>query len=104
MAKFHGKLGFIQTKETAPGVFSEIIEERDYTGDVLRDNQRWEKGEKVNDDLNISNRYSILADPYLYENFNRIRYLVLNGSKWKINTLEFSRPRIILNLGGLYNG
>lgn len=105
MAKFQGLIGFIKTEETAPGVHTEIVEERMYTGDVLRNNNRWDVGtEHLNDNFNISNRLSIVADAYAYENFNFIKYLTLMGSKWKINTIEIQRPRIILNLGGLYNG
>lgn len=104
MAKFHGKIGFVMTEETAPGVHTLKVEEREYTGEVLRNHNRWESTEQLNDNFNINNRFSIVGDPYLYENFRYIKYLVLMESKWKINTIEIQRPRVFLNLGGLYNG
>jgi len=57
MAKFHGKIGFIRTEETAPGFYEEVVTERDCTGDIIRNSRRWE-GEGINNTLTINNRYS----------------------------------------------
>jgi len=104
MAKFHGKIGYIQTEETAPGVHTEIIMEFPYTGDILANNLRWERGENLNDDLNISNRFSIVADAFAYENIQFIRYVTWMGSKWSVRSVDIQRPRLVLSVGGVYNG
>ena len=104
MAKFHGMVGYVKTEETAPGVHSEVVTERAYHGDILRNNQRWEKSEHLNDNLTISNRFSIIADQFAYQNLEYIRYIKWNGTSWKVSYLEVERPRIILNIGGVYNG
>lgn len=104
MAKFHGKIGYIQTEETVPGVHEEIATERSYVGDILRSNQTWEKNENLNDNLTINNRFSIVADAFAYENFQYIRYILWMGTKWKISSIEIQRPRLILTIGGVYNG
>jgi len=104
MAKFHGLIGYIQTEETAPGVHTEIAMERMYTGDVIRSNLRWDRVQTLNDNLNLDNRISILADLYAYENFNHIRYVKWMGAKWAVNSIEIQRPRLILTIGGVYNG
>lgn len=104
MAKFYGKIGYVHTQETSPDVWTEVPIERDYYGDVIKNAYRWEKGDSQNSDLNVSNRISIIADSYAYDNFPALRYVNWKGANWQvINVLE-ERPRLILTLGGVYNG
>lgn len=103
MAKFHGIIGYVQTEETAPGVYNEVVTERTYTGDILRNNRRWENSERLNDNLVINNQFSIVADVFAYENFQNIRYIQWMGTSWKVNSIEIQRPRLILTVGGVYN-
>lgn len=103
MARFYGVIGYGETKETRPGVWSEVITERVYYGDVLQNTRRWETGEHLNDDLNINNKISIVADPYTYQNFHTMRYIKWMGVKWKVTNVEVLYPRLILTIGGVYN-
>lgn len=104
MAKFYGKIGYANTVETKPGVYDEQIVERSYYGDLIRNTRRLQSSGQVNDDINISNEISIVADPYATNNFHTMRYAVFMGTKWKISNVEVSYPRLILTLGGVYNG
>lgn len=104
MAKYYGKIGFGVTVETSPGVTKPDIVERPYKGDVLRNTRRWQNGEGANDNLSINNSISILADPYAFENFHNIRYASWMGVNWKISNIDVQYPRLILTLGGEYNG
>ena len=104
MAKFYGKIGYADTVETKPGVYEEQIVERSYYGDLIRNTRRLQSADQVNDDINISNEISIVADPYATNNFHTMRYAVFMGTKWKISNVEVSYPRLILTLGGVYNG
>ena len=104
MAKYYGKIGFAITSEDRPGVWKEHITERPYGGDILNNTRRLELVDKVNADLNISNRISIVADPYAKLNFHSMRYAVYMGAKWRISSVEVQYPRLILNLGGIWNG
>ena len=104
MAKFYGKVGYIQTEEVAPGVWDEKIIERPYYGDVTRNTSRFQSSGEVNDNININNIISIVADPYANENFQYMRYVEFKGAKWKITNAEVQYPRIILTIGGVYNG
>jgi hypothetical protein len=104
MAKFFGSVGYVETKETAPGVWTEEITERKYRGDVTRNTKKWSGGENQNDDLDVSVTISVVADAYANEHFFAIRYVTWMGAKWKVTTVEPSRPRLILTLGGVYNG
>lgn len=105
MAKFCGKIGFAETVEIRPGVWDEQITERGpYLGDEIRNTRRLQSADQTNDNINISNEISIVADPYAYQNFHSMRYVQYMGAKWKVSTVTVQHPRLILALGGLYNG
>lgn len=103
MAKFCGNVIYSRTRETSPGVWTEEIVSRPYTGDVLSRNWRWENSQQVNDDLNVSNRISIVADQFAYENMFAIKAVKWSGACWKVTDVEQQRPRLILSIGGVYN-
>lgn len=104
MAKFYGKIGYAKTVQNAPGVWDETIIEKEYYGDLIRNTSRYQQtSSTTNDDINISNNISIVADPYASENFQHMRYVEFMGAKWKISNVEIQYPRIILSIGGLYN-
>lgn len=104
MAKFFGKIGYAETVETTPGVWEEKITEREYFGDLIRNTRSLQSGEQLNDNINISNEISVVADPFAYENFHSMRYVEFMNAKWKISSIEVQYPRLILSVGGLYNG
>lgn len=103
MSKWYGKIGFGRTVENVPGVHEETIVERPYFGDVLRNFRRWQSGEYLNDDLNVSNQISVVADPFAYQNFHSIRYIEFMGARWKVSSVEVEYPRLVLEVGGVYN-
>lgn len=103
MARFYGAVGYAETKETAKDVWEEEITERFYTGDVLRNTRRWDNGEHLNDNLNVNNSISIVADAYACQKFFAIRYVIWMGVKWKVTNVEVQRPRLLLTIGGVYN-
>lgn len=104
MAKWFGKIGYAETVETTPGVWVEQITVREYYGDLTRNTRRLQTADKVNDDININNELSIVSDPYAINHFYSMRYAEFMGAKWKITNVEVQYPRLILSLGGLYNG
>lgn len=104
MAKFYGNVGYIETVEVKPGVWKEQVVERPYYGDLTRNTSRFQPSGGVNDNISVNNNISILADPYANENFQYMRYVEFMGTKWKITNAEVQYPRIILTLGGVYNG
>lgn len=104
MAKWFGKIGYAVTSETRPGIWEEVIVERNYYGDMTRNSRRLQAVSQVNDDININNELSIISDPYAMNSFHAMRYAEFMGTKWKITNVEVQYPRLILSLGGLYNG
>lgn len=104
MAKWFGKIGFGTSTEIKPGVWKEVINERNYYGDIIQTVGRPQSVEQLNDNIKINNRMSIVADPYARENFYSIRYIIFEGVKWKVSAAEIQYPRIILDMGEVYNG
>lgn len=103
MTKWYGEIGFAETVETKPGVWVEQITSRNYYGDTIRNSRRLQSANQLNDNINISNQISIVADPYANNNFHSMRYAEFMGTKWKISDVEVQYPRLILTLGGAYN-
>lgn len=104
MAKWYGVIGYADTVEVEPGIWEEQVTERPYYGELVRNTRRLQTTDKVNDDLTISNQISIVSDPYAINNFHAMKYAVLWGTKWKITSVEVQYPRLILEVGGVYNG
>lgn len=104
MNKFYGKIGYAISEETVPGVWVEQIVERSYYGDVIRNIRRLQSSENLNDDINVSNEISIVADAFANQNFHSMRYVEYMGTKWKVSSIEVKYPRLILSMGGVYNG
>lgn len=103
MAKFYGTIGYMVQKETTPGVWTEDITEKTYSGDVIKNTRRYQSGENLNDNLEVNNQISILSDPFADQNFHSMRYIVWMGAKWKVTNVEVIRPRLLLTIGGVYN-
>lgn len=103
MAKWFGVIGFAETVETVPGVWDNKITKREYYGDVIRNTRRLQSTDQVNDDINISNEISIVADPYAMNNFHSMRYVEFMGSNWKVSNVDVQYPRLVLSIGGVWN-
>lgn len=106
MARFYGEVGYGNTVETPPesGVWVDEIYEATYQGDIIRNARQLERGEKVNSDITINNSISIIADQYAIDHFINIKYVRWEGVLWTVTEVEVRSPRLILTLGGVYNG
>lgn len=106
MARFYGPIGFVDTIEDPPnsGTWIEVPIERKYRGEISRNTRRWDNGEYLNKNLNISNTISIVADPYISNHLNSIRYIKWLGGYWEVSSIDVAYPRLTLSIGGIYNG
>lgn len=104
MAKFYGEIGYGENTETSPGVWQDTIVEKSYYGDVIRNTRQLREGESLNNDLSVQNSISIVADAYANNHFFAIRYIRWAGTLWTVTDVEVQSPRLILRLGGVYNG
>ena len=104
MAKFSGVIGYVEVEETSQDVHEEIPTERKIKGDILMNNKRSDHSEQLNNNLNVNNRFSFVADPYARNHFYAMRYFKYLGAYWNITEAEVQYPRIIFSIGGIYNG
>lgn len=106
MTRFFDVVGYGESLESEPGsgVWTDHITEVEYYGDVVRNTRKLEAGDKVNDDVVVGNSISIVADEFAYNNFFKIKYVGWAGTLWIVTDVEVRSPRLILTLGGVYNG
>ena len=104
MAKWYGKVGYITTTETSPGVWTDEYVEREYYGNMTRNHKRFENSQTLNDDIKLQNEISIVCDPYALQNFQYIRYVEVMDSFWRVTAVDVQYPRLVLSVGGVYSG
>jgi hypothetical protein len=106
MVKFYGEVGYGDTVESpvGSGVYKDVITERPYFGEVNRADRRLVSGDQLNNDLSLNNSISIVADAYANEHIFAMRYIKWQGARWDVTNVSVERPRLILRLGGIYNG
>lgn len=106
--KFFGEIGFGISEEGTgerKGIWEDVIKKRNYYGDVLSNSRRMEpQSDSVLDNVKIVNKISIVADTFAFKHFFAIKYIQWMGCKWKVENIEVQRPRLILQIGGVYNG
>ena len=105
------KIGYRYTEEQVDsegrpnGVYKEIYTERTYKAEVMSYGYRNQQGESINDDYKLSNKFSLLAcDAFTLSHLNSIIYLEYQKIKWKVTSVDVQRPRLIVSIGGEYNG
>lgn len=105
MNKWYGRVGYVETVETEPGIWEPTVTERQYYGELLKPVSKWiTNTSSVNDNLNVTAQISVVADPYAYQHFSSVRYVEFMGAMWDVPSVEPQYPRLILSIGGVYDG
>lgn len=103
--KYYGIVGYAEDQvETAPGVYRDQIVEYPYKGEVVRDTAKIQAGVGLNTDITVNNMISILGDRYAFDHYFKIKYIMFEGVRWTVTSVEVQRPRLKLSLGSVYNG
>lgn len=104
MDRFYGIVGFVSDTDMGGSVWVQQPIERMYYGNVIRNRKQWETSQNLNDDISVTNQISIVSDDFMCANIANIRYVQFGGANWRVTSIEELRPRILLTLGGVYNG
>ena len=104
MAKYAGLVGYVTEVESSPGVWSPVETPRMMKGDLLRQAVNRQNDDKVNSDFTLGHRVSVIGDAYAFGNYMYIKWIEVDGYKWEVSSVEIQRPKLILSLGGPYNG
>lgn len=106
--RFSGSVGYATNTQTSPGVWEDVFTERTFYGTVIRDSSRLGAPSlvppEVNNSISLGNSFSLVGDAEAYENIEHIRYVRWRGSVWTVTDIEVQRPRLILTVGGLWDG
>lgn len=102
MSKFFGMIGFVQTRETEPGIWEQKVEERLFSGDITQTSASWNDAQRINGDLELNHTLSLVCDNYLTQNMFALRYVNYLGRRWSVRSIEVRSPRMILVLGKEY--
>lgn len=104
--RYYGVIGFGPTKpKDGDDIYVEDITERPYYGDVPKHVYAMKSGDKLTKDVQMNIQISIVADEFALQFMHLIRYAEWRGEKWEVTSVDPSqRPRLILSLGGVYNG
>lgn len=100
MAKFYGIIGYVKSIESEPGIWTDDIVEHTHIGDITKNTKRYQTTSDINDNINISNTISIVTTPYAALNYPYMKYVILDGVKWKISDIDIQSPRILITTSG----
>lgn len=103
-SKFFGNVGYGVQTETVPGVWEDLITEYSYYGEVLRNTGRQQQGPQVNNSITVDNSISIVADAFANANYSTMRYIIWNGIRWTITSVQVVDRRLIISMGDVYDG
>lgn len=104
MARFSGLVGYVVQQETTPGVWTPVENPRKMKGDIIRQSSSNSSSGNLNDDVTLNHRISLIGDAYAFDNYFNIKWVKIDTMKWKVVNIEIERPRIIVSLGGVWNG
>jgi hypothetical protein len=104
MSRYAGLVGYVTQEESVPGVWSPVDKSVMMKGDLIRQSSSVQNGDKVNSDVSLNHRVSLLGDSYAFNNYFNLKWIELDGLKWEASSIELQRPRIIVTVGGVWNG
>jgi hypothetical protein len=104
MAKYAGLVGYATQEETVPGVWSPVEKTVVMKGDVIRQSSSVQNDDKVNSDITLNHRVSLIGDAYAFDNYYNLKWIELHGRKLEVSSVELQRPRLIVSVGDIYNG
>lgn len=103
MAKFAGLVGYVTQEETAPGVWSPVDKAVMMRGDFISQSASVQNDDKINSDVTLNHRVSLLGDAYAFNNYFNLKWIEIGGRRLEVRSVEIHRPRLIVSVGGMYN-
>jgi len=104
MTRFWGNIGINRgTQTTAPGIIENVIEEMKVKGEIRNVKASWSQ-QAMNDGIRMQHLLSVVTPEDSEIDFNEVVYIVWQGRKWAVTSIQYNRPRVELTMGGLYNG
>lgn len=105
--RFAGEIGFSESVDRGDdtGVTINKIYRRPYYGDVLKNYRSWKENQfSTIGDITINNQISLVGDPFLFEHLQFMKFVIWMGRPWSVTSVDVEYPRLIISIGGVYNG
>lgn len=100
--KWFGEIGYFVESNNVDGIVTDSFITQQYYGDIIKDYKTNTSENAVNEDFELSNRISVVADPYLISHFHKIAWISFMETKFKVRSVELQYPRLIVSLGGVF--
>jgi hypothetical protein len=104
MSRFSGLLGFVRTELSDGGIYNEVSTEIKAKGTFRKISSRVYSEQEVNASVRLANEISVIGNNEIFNHLNSLKYVVWKGTKWSVTTITLEPPRVIIVLGGVYNG
>ena len=101
--RFSGNIGIARgPQETSAGIYQEQFDEIDVKGTMRRSSARWPN--MKSNEVRAKHILSIIPPESSTVDINEVVYVWWKGRRWSVIDIGAEPPRILLSLGGLYNG
>lgn len=102
--RYSGKIGYATKVETAPGVWEDVITEREHVGEVIQRTERLDQANSVIPSYRTTTSFSVLSDGVLKERYSDVRYISWKGIRWSVSSVIHKFPRMEMFVAEEYNG
>ena len=103
MAKFSGELGYLVETDLGNGITEPSIIYKKCKGDLLENRRTSQNSNEIIEGVQLSNKFSIIANPFMLENLGKLKVVKYLGVPWEINSAGYNKPRVIIDVKGVYN-
>ena len=100
--KWFGEIGYFVESENVDGIVEDHYLVQQYYGDIIKNYKSNTSENAVNENFELNNRISVVADPYLISHFHKIAWISFMDARFKVHSVELQYPRLIVNLGGVF--
>lgn len=102
--RYSGKLGITQQTELRPGIWDDVLAERDVVGTVETRTEAFSIGDSILPQYRTTTSVSVLGDGVDKVNYSNIAYVTYLGKRWTPASITINYPRLTIFLGEEYHG
>lgn len=102
--RYSGKFGYGQNVETSPGIWEDVVTERDHLGVVVQSTEAFSVANSVLPQYRTTTSVSVLSDGVLKESYTDLIYVTYKGERWSIGSIVEEWPKLTIHIGEVYNG
>lgn len=102
--RYSGKIGYGQQVERAPGIWEDVITERDALGEVKQTTEAFTVANSILPQYRTTTSVSVVSEGTEKVNYSDLRYVTHAGVRWSPASIVVEPPRLIIFIGEEYHG